>query len=134
MNSWFSKILTDTADFVASAALEKKNKYFIEINKFLEANFTENITLNSISEHLKLNPSYLSRMFKEQLGKNFIDYYTEFRIEKSKELLKSTNMKIQDICSTMGYSNSYYFIKVFKQHAGVTPGEYRKMNQNREFV
>lgn len=123
---WFQKVIGDITDYINCAVNEKKSKYLDQINTYLESNLENNITLNTIAEHLELNPSYVSRMFKESMGKNLIEYLTEYRIEKSKELLSSTNLKVQDICTRVGYSNSYYFIKIFKQHTGVTPGEYRK--------
>ncbi len=128
INIWFQKIINDISDYIKSAVNEKKNKYIEQINCYLENNLAGNITLNSVAEHLELNPSYVSKMFKENTGKGFVEYLTEYRIKKSKELLINTNLKVQDICTEMGYSNSYYFIKIFKQYTGLTPGEYRKSN------
>jgi two-component system, response regulator YesN len=126
INMWFSNIISQITDYINSAINEKKGKYLEQINRYLADNLESNITLNTVAEHLRLNPSYVSRMFKECMGKNFIEHLTEYRIEKSKELLVNSKLKVQDICTKMGYSNSYYFIKVFKQYTGLTPGQYRK--------
>lgn len=126
INIWFQNIIDQITDYINSAVNEKKGKYLEQINSYLDDNLASNITLNTVAEHLELNPSYLSRMFKENMGKNFIEYLTDYRMEKSKELLVNTKLKVQDICTKMGYSNSYYFIKIFKQHTGLTPGQYRK--------
>ena len=74
-----------------------------------------------------MNPSYISRVFKKATGKNFVDYLTYRRIEKSKELLKSSDLKVKDIAEQVGYNNSYYFIKIFRENTGITPGEYKKL-------
>lgn len=60
-----------------------------------------------------------------------MDYLTGMRVEKAKELLTGSNLKIKEVCERLGYSNINYFIKVFKDATGVTPGDYRRMNQGR---
>ena len=70
--------------------------------------------------------TYLSRLFKEKTGKNFVEYLTEVRIEHIKELLKNSDLKIVEICTMTGYDNPRYFSKVFKQATGMTPREYRE--------
>lgn len=75
-----------------------------------------------------IHPNYLSRLFKEKTGKNFVEYLTEVRMEKVMELLDGTEDKIADICAMAGYDNPRYFSKVFKQYTGMTPSEYRDRN------
>ncbi|WP_420852203.1 helix-turn-helix domain-containing protein [Paenibacillus hamazuiensis] len=60
-------------------------------------------------------------------GEPFVDYLKRVRIEKSKELLARSDLKIGEIGKRVGYVNSYYFIKVFKETMGLTPGEYKKL-------
>lgn len=126
IKSWSEKIIVEISDYIISAVDDKKNKYIEEINTYLEGNPLKDITLSTVAEHLALNPSYVSKMFKEHIGKGFTEYLTDYKVKKSKELLVNTDLKIQDICTEMGYSNSYYFIKIFKKYTGLTPGEYRK--------
>lgn len=97
-----------------------------EIQLFIRQHYGENITLNSLAEQFFLHPNYLSRLFKEKTGKNFVEYLTQVRMEKVKELLSSSNRKIIEICAMAGYDNPRYFSKVFKQYTGMTPREYRK--------
>lgn len=100
-----------------------------EIQLFIRQHYDENITLNLLAEQFFLHPNYLSRLFKEKTGKNFIEYLTQVRMEKVKELLGGSNRKIIDICAMAGYDNPRYFSKAFKQYTGMTPREYReKMN------
>lgn len=106
---------------------QKMNKCIIEeIQIFIRQHYNENITLNMLAEQFYLHPNYLSRLFKEKTGDNFVDYLTQVRMNKVKELLRSTDHKIIEICYIVGYNNSRYFNKVFKQHTGMTPSEYRQ--------
>ncbi len=97
-----------------------------EIQLFIRHHYAENISLNSLAEQFYLHPNYLSRLFKEKTGCNFVEYLTEVRMEKVKELLRSTDRKITEVCEMAGYDNPRYFSKVFKQYTGLTPREYRE--------
>ena len=97
-----------------------------EIQLYIRQHYSENITLNFLAEQFFLHPNYLSRLFKEKTGKNFVEYLTEVRMEKVKELLRSSDCKIIEICAMAGYDNPRYFSKVFKQYTGMTPKEYRE--------
>lgn len=97
-----------------------------EIQIFIRRNYAENITLNSLAEQFYLHPNYLSRLFKEKTGHNFVEYLTEIRMEKVKELLINSDKKIIEICDITGYDNPRYFSKVFKQYTGMSPREYRE--------
>ena len=97
-----------------------------EVQLYIRQHYSTNITLNSLAERFFLHPNYLSRLFKEKTGKNFVEYLTEVRIEHIKELLKNSDLKIVEICTMTGYDNPRYFSKVFKQATGMTPREYRE--------
>lgn len=97
-----------------------------EIQLYIRQNYNQDISLNSLSEQFYLHSNYLSRLFKEKTGKNFIDYLIEVRMEKAKELLQSTDHKIIEICAMTGYDNPRYFSKLFKLYTGMTPREYRE--------
>lgn len=99
----------------------------IEASKaYIEANFTKNITLEDVSMEVNISSYYLSRIFKESTGENFIDYLTKLRIERAKDLLSSTQYSMKEICAMSGYSDPNYFSKSFKKNVGVTPTEYRE--------
>lgn len=97
-----------------------------DIQLYIRQHYSENITLNFLAEQFFLHPNYLSRLFKEKTGKNFVEYLTEVRMEKVKELLKTSDCKIIEICAMAGYDNPRYFSKVFRQYTGMTPKEYRE--------
>ncbi len=93
--------------------------------KYIHDNYNENITLRDVAEETNMSYHYFSKYFKDSLGKNFVDYITELRIEKSKELLKNERISIKEICFQIGYSDPNYFSKIFKKTTGITPSEYR---------
>jgi len=97
-----------------------------EIRQYLDENFAADITLSAMANRYNISPSYLSLLFTERTGKNFIDYLTERRIKKAKELLKHTDMKIYEVSNAVGYKDSFYFSNCFKKIAGMSPSEYRK--------
>jgi two-component system response regulator YesN len=97
------------------------------IKAYIEAHYADpNLSLNQISEHFQLSASHFSLIFKEVLGEKFVDYLTRIRVEHAKEQLTSSDMPIQEVALQVGYVHSISFIRVFKKHAGMTPGDYRK--------
>lgn len=87
------------------------------------------ITLDEIAAKLNITPEYLSTLFKEQIGINFTTYVKELRIKKAKELLIGTQLKLYQIAQQVGYTDSKYFSKVFKECTGQLPADYRKTNK-----
>ena len=73
-----------------------------------------------------LNPDYMARLFKKQTGRSIVNYITEYRIEKAKELLDNPDIPIGIVAAKVGYGNYSYFSKLFKDITGLTPNEYRK--------
>lgn len=94
----------------------------------LEENYMNDISLESCSDEVGTNPYSLSKAFKQIVGINFIDYLTQLRMEKAKELLIHSDMKINDIAENVGYRHSY-FNRIFKKQMGVPPSQFRKRNQ-----
>ncbi|UJF32516.1 response regulator [Paenibacillus hexagrammi] len=89
--------------------------------------YAEPLSLAAVAEKVFLNPSYLSTLFKQKKGKPFIDYVTEVRIDAAKKLLLTTEDKLQAISEKTGFVNMRHFHRVFKDHTGVTPNQYRSM-------
>lgn len=109
----------------------KPDRYSFIISKclsYIRDNYSKNITLADAADHVQISKSYLSLLFKQETGVNFSTFLTNYRIEKSKVLLKETNMKIYEIADQVGFDNPYYFSKVFKEVAGLSCKEYKKLN------
>jgi Bacterial regulatory helix-turn-helix proteins, AraC family. len=82
--------------------------------------------LASLSAHFYLNPSYLSRTFKHQVGSSIVEYLTDLRIRKAKELLQNTDKMAYEIGAEVGIPDPNYFGKCFKKYAGCSIQEFRK--------
>lgn len=92
---------------------------------YLNKNYYHDISLNDVAKSVNLSYNYLSKVFKDEIGKSFIDYLTELRIDKSMKLLANENISIKEICQKNGYNDPNYYAKAFKKITGMTPTEYR---------
>ncbi len=96
-----------------------------KVKDYLDKNYTEPITLESLSDMVYVSKHYLSHMFKEQTGTSPIKYLTQKRIENACHLLKETKMSIKEISKSVGYENPLYFSQVFKNVVSLSPLDYR---------
>lgn len=93
---------------------------------YITANYSSNITLQSLSEHFYTNPSYLSRLFKLHTGFTFCNYINNYRINEANKLLTETNKSITEIAFDCGFNSSNNFCKCYKKIMEITPLAYRK--------
>ena len=93
--------------------------------RFISQNYNTDITLQKTADHVHLNPSYFSTLFKQSTGSSFKEYLNMVRVEESKQLLSNTENPVIDIALSVGFSDQSYFSKVFKRYTGLTPREYR---------
>ncbi|WP_042462337.1 response regulator transcription factor [Neobacillus dielmonensis] len=85
----------------------------------------ESLTIEKIAKIIHLNPTYFCECFKSQTGETVLDFVTRLRLEKAKELLVSTDLKIYDIAQQVGYSDTKYFSKLFKTYFGEVPSKFK---------
>jgi two-component system response regulator YesN len=97
-----------------------------QIKQYIIEHSSEDISLDTLAKKVELSPIYISKMFKEKLGINYIDLLTECRIEKAKKLLGDPEKSIKEITFEVGYHDPNYFSKVFKKMCKLSPKEYRK--------
>lgn len=95
---------------------------------YIENNYNKPISLTDIADAANLNPSYLSRLFKKENSLSVTEYLTQFRLEKAKELLKDTSMRLRDIAENVGFNDISYFSNTFKKYTGMSPTEYRTIS------
>lgn len=93
----------------------------------------ENLSVTGIADQMRITSSYLSRFFKLKMGMGVLDYIHQYRIERAKEMLASSEkVKIKEVATTTGFYNISTFIRVFKKIEGMTPGQYQEMmNENK---
>ena len=94
---------------------------------YIEEHYREAVTLEEIAKHVGLNETYLSSIFKKQMGKSLIDFLTYTRVQHAKELLIDHRKSVNEIAEKVGFNDAKYFTKRFKKFTGVSPNEYRKL-------
>ena len=94
--------------------------------QYIKDHFTEEISLTDVANEVGLTPSYLSNLLKKDTGKSYSEYLINLRIEKAKNLIKTTAYKMYEISEMVGYPNTFYFTRLFKRETGLTPGEFKK--------
>lgn len=93
---------------------------------YIKENYKSRITLSSVAEKFFMNPSYLSRAFKENTGINFVEYLNNYRVVKAIEMMMKTNKSITEIASENGFNSSNNFCKIFKSIMKTSPLQYKK--------
>ena len=102
-----------------------KNETFMKIVSYIKENYRSEINLQSIARDYRINPSYISQLFKKELNTTYTDYVTNLRIKAAEDLLLSTSMQIAEVSEKVGFSDYFYFAKVFKKTLGMTPSEFK---------
>ncbi|MDW2796207.1 AraC family transcriptional regulator [Clostridium boliviensis] len=97
---------------------------------YIDLHYNENLTLKKMAEYLNLNSSYLSTLFKKELGKTVTEYITQTRIKQALLLLNSTKHSIREVANQCGFDDINYFSRIFKKYEGMSPSSYRKMIQD----
>ncbi len=97
-----------------------------KVEKYIESNYTDDISLKRMSEDFNIDMYYLSRLFKDITGFGFKEYLIAQRLSYAKELLINTNETITYVCTTCGFNSINHFIRIFKEKVGRTPLQFRK--------
>lgn len=113
---------------IISRNIAAKNDFCHEVFKYIDKNYKENITSRLLAEHLYMNINYFCRKFRKHFGYCFTDYLCIHRIEKSKALLRSTQMPISEVAARVGFNSFSYYSKMFREYVKMTPSEYRRKN------
>jgi two-component system, response regulator YesN len=98
-----------------------------EAENYIRQRYRENLSLQSVADHVHVTPIWLSKLFKKEMQVTFLEFLTEMRIQKAKEMLGSVQYKIYQISTEVGYRDPVHFSKMFKRYVGYTPKEFRNM-------
>lgn len=110
----------------SSGALHVPEK-FIKIRSYLDEHYNEKLELDNLAAHFYISKYHLAREFKRIFGTTIGEYLLKQRISKAKSLLRFSDFSIDEIALQCGFSDSGYFIKVFKKEEKTTPAKYRKL-------
>ena len=123
---WLSRSLREQWESNLSSKGHKLQEILESARSYIQNNYNNDISLSDIAGYVYLSTSHFARAFKKQYGKSPIQYLLGVRIEKAKELLEETNLKVGDIAAAVGFSAQQRFNDIFKKHLGVSPSEYRQ--------
>lgn len=106
---------------------ETRSPIIQNVLEYMHANYDQGLSLKTLSQRFYVNPIYLGQLFQKEVGMVFSEYINHYRLEKSKELLRDTQLRVGDIGKKVGYGDTTYFYKQFKRNVGATPTEWRNM-------
>lgn len=127
MKAWLENFCHDCVEYLRTERHGGVRRLSVMAMEYIKENFADSdLSLMTVCSHLCVSMSYFSTFFKENAGKTFIEYLTEVRMEKAKELLANSDLMLYAIAEKVGYENPAYFTVAFKKHNGMNPKEYRK--------
>ncbi|MCM1122205.1 MAG: response regulator [Eubacterium sp.] len=130
----FMEWLLDLHERINSRFDTNKNQQKIkQAIDYIQENYDKDLNMAVVSNHISMNYSLFSYLFKEYTGSNFVNYLKEIRLQEAKRLLAETDLRIIEISARIGYDNEKHFMKIFKASCGVSPSEYRKNAQMQYF-
>lgn len=125
----FEKVIYDIISFCYHEVRKciKANEVFnvSEIKDYIDKNYSQEIKISMFTERYYLSREYIMKLFKREFGCGIHEYVQDVRMEKAKELLSDMQIKIQNISQILGYSDTNYFSKAFKNYYGISPTDYR---------
>lgn len=104
---------------------EFKTVLIEQIHQFIQDNLAADVSLTAIAEEVHLNPSYLSRYYKQVTGQNLLEYIQSAKLHVAVQLMEKTNLKLNEIAARVGFESPSYFTTFFKRKMGTSPQEYR---------
>lgn len=110
----------------AEQAENGEERIINKIVRFVQKHLSEEISLSVLAEEFHFSTQYVSQLFKNEIGVNFLTYLTNIRMEKAKKLLLGTDLPIAEVSEQSGYSDYRVFTKAFKKSEGITPSQYRR--------
>ena len=105
---------------------KQEERAITSITRYLQEHLSEEVSLSVLSDEFHLNSQYISQLFKNEIGVNFLTYFTNIRMERAKKLLLSTSLSVAEVAEQSGYGDYRVFTKVFKKSEGITPSQYRR--------
>jgi len=124
LRSWLDAVIQAYKKAITARTQDSRAGIIQKVQDYATSHLAD-ASLQSIADHVFLNASYLSKVYKLETGEGISEYVSRLRLEAAAHLLRTTSEKIYEISSKIGYSKTSYFIKVFKERYGVTPQEFR---------
>lgn len=130
INQFLITLYRSHTDFFPATMSDGAAQKILEIQHYIEAHYSEEISLSALSRQFYADSCYISHLFKKITGFTFKEYLILYRLSKAKELLIQTGMDVTRVGLESGFSNVSHFIRMFKKHENETPYQYRKKLAN----
>lgn len=131
LEEWASKKFRYIINIIRIHRIDKKPGFIYLAMQYIEIHLLEDLSLNEVAKYVGVSPQYFSKVFKEEQKVSFVEWVTNLRIKKAKELLNDPDVVIKEVCYRVGYHDPNYFSRLFKKTVGVTPTTYAKKNTNK---
>ncbi|MBE7040950.1 MAG: helix-turn-helix domain-containing protein [Ruminococcaceae bacterium] len=127
INKSIRDIITEIARYIQENSKNKKRVITENIVQYIDENYNQDISLRDVAEHFCLSEGHIGRLLKNDLNTSFKQRLNERRIEVAKTLLLGNeNLSVGDVATKVGCNSAMTFIRMFKKHTGISPGEYKK--------
>lgn len=126
IHSLCQQFIKDYCALIRTYTLKDHSPMIQKVLTYIDTNLCADLSLKAFSEYLSINASYLSTLFKKEMGVSLTDYVNQKRIHHAQRLLVSTNLPIKTIATQCGISDIYYFSRIFKKISGTTPKSFRE--------
>lgn len=120
------KLLIEYENYIVTLKTQTENPIIKKVCEYINDNLAQEISLEQAADYVNVSSFYLSKLFKEEKGTNFINFLNDKRLEKARDLLKNSDLSIKEITAQTGYNDQNYFSRIFRAKYGETPTEYRK--------
>lgn len=126
LEEWMIQIIRTIIAFKLEHNIPKKKDIIAEVKEYVSEHYAEPISLADLAARFFISPYYLSQLFKQKTGDTYMNFLAQIRINKAKELLERTDLKVYEICQKVGYSDTQHFARLFERLTSFKPSEYRK--------
>ena len=124
---WVTNFLAWIMDYSASRLNVSETDVIVKAKRYIADHYEDaDLSLSKVAEYVELNEKYFTNRFTKETGETFSSYLTALRMQKAKELLKTTSFKVYEISEMVGYNSVEHFNRVFKKMNDITPAGYRK--------
>jgi two-component system response regulator YesN len=124
--SMIGALFEEAAGLLQKASSPHANSVIKRVREIIDQKYMDQISVTILSDMVSLTPTYLCVLFKQETGQTVNEYLTGVRLNRAKEFLSQTNIRLYDVCYKVGYLSPSYFTRLFKKSTGLTPGEYRE--------
>ncbi|NJP41143.1 AraC family transcriptional regulator [Oscillospiraceae bacterium HV4-5-C5C] len=125
LHRWFTNQITEAARRIATKSSKRSFNIIDQARLWIGQHYMDDISLDDVSRKVNISPYYFSKLFRQEVGITFIEYLTDLRMSKARQLLEAGSLPIRDIGAAVGYQDPNYFSRTFKRLTGMTPSDYR---------